>query len=64
MGDDSEHLIALALKTGRLKDFIRLQQFVENNAFDATKLNEILAQNGLLQKWEQFKKRISKPTNE
>jgi hypothetical protein len=53
----AEHLMAIALKTGRGKDLIRLQQFVENKAFDASKLNEILARNGLLSKWEQFKQK-------
>lgn len=49
-----EHLMAIALKTGRAKDFIRLEQFVRTKAYDAVKLNEILAQQGLLAKWREF----------
>jgi len=51
----AEHLMANALKTGRMKDFIRLQQFVERKLYDASRLNEILARNGLLEKWGEFK---------
>lgn len=55
-----EHLMAMALKTGRGKDMVRLQQFVERKSFDASKLNEILARNGLLPKWKQFKQKYIK----
>jgi hypothetical protein len=30
----AEHLMAIALKTGRGKDFIRLEQFVQGKIFD------------------------------
>jgi hypothetical protein len=50
----AEHLMAIALKTGRGKDLTRIEQFVTNKAFDANKLNQILARNGLLAKWEQL----------
>ena len=49
-----EHLMAIALNTGRGKDFIRVEQFVRSKVFDADKLHEILKRHGLLEKWEQF----------
>jgi hypothetical protein len=50
----AEHLMAIALKTGRGKDLIRLEQFVQNKAFDGNKLNRILARHNLIAKWGQF----------
>jgi hypothetical protein len=50
----AEHLMAIALKTGRGKDLIRIEQFVQNDAFDAVELRKILARNNLVEKWQQF----------
>jgi hypothetical protein len=50
----AEHLAAIALKTGRAKDFARLLQFVEAGVLDANKLDSILKRHGLLEKWDQF----------
>ncbi len=50
----AEHLMAIAIKTGRGKDLIRLEQFVKHNAYDTTKLNRILTQHNLVEKWQQF----------
>ena len=50
----AEHLVALALKTGRAKDFTRILQFVESGVLDADQLDQILQRHGLLEKWEQF----------
>jgi hypothetical protein len=50
----AEHLMAIALKTGRGKDFIRLEQFVQGKIFDKKKLDEILARHKLVAKWKQF----------
>jgi hypothetical protein len=50
----AEHLAAMALKTGRAKDFARLLEFVEAGVLDAKKLDLILNRHGLLEKWEQF----------
>ncbi|HZV36862.1 MAG TPA: hypothetical protein VFB72_19960 [Verrucomicrobiae bacterium] len=49
-----EYLMTIALKTGRPKDFIRLDQFIQAKSYDADKLRDVLARNGLLQKWEKF----------
>jgi hypothetical protein len=50
----AEHLVAMALRTGRAKDLARILQFVESGALDSDKLDEILKRHGLLEKWEQF----------
>lgn len=49
-----EHLMAIALRLGRGKDLIRVEQFVQNKAFNADKLNQVLERHGLLSKWKQF----------
>jgi hypothetical protein len=53
----AEHLIAIALQTGRAKDYARVLQFLEQKAVNFHRLNDILARHGLIIKWEQFKKR-------
>jgi hypothetical protein len=50
-----EHLMAIALKTGRPKDFTRLQLFFEAGTFDPDFLNEILKRHNLLSALEAFK---------
>lgn len=49
-----EHLMAIALKTGREKDFARIGLFLELGTFDPEYLNEILKRHDLLSKWESF----------
>jgi hypothetical protein len=49
----AEHLMAIALKTGRAKDMIRIEQFVQY-PYDPNTLNQILARHNLLDKWSQF----------
>lgn len=51
-----EHLIAIAIKTGRPKDFLRLQQFVSLGTFDEEYLREIVNKHKLTSKWEEFKR--------
>ncbi|HZF00529.1 MAG TPA: hypothetical protein VE344_01395 [Methylomirabilota bacterium] len=50
----AEHLMAIALKVGRAKDLIRLEQFVRYNVFNPDKLNQILARHNLVEKWRRF----------
>jgi len=50
----AEHLVALALQTGRAKDHNRILEFIESGTLDANKLDAILSRYGLLEKWEQF----------
>jgi hypothetical protein len=51
----AEHLVAIALKTGRPKDFNRILQFLEHDAVDEDKLNHILLRHDLTDKWKKFK---------
>jgi hypothetical protein len=50
----AEYLMAIALRTGRGKDFIRLEHFVHLGAYDESNLIQILNRHNLFQKWEQF----------
>ena len=50
----AEHLMAIALRTNRPKDLIRLEQFVRYNKFSESKLNDILGRAGLVEKWNRF----------
>lgn len=53
----AEHLVAIALRTGRARDHARILQFIEQNAFDRTRLQSILERHGLVSKWERFESR-------
>ena len=48
----AEHLLAIMLQTGRLKDHARIAQFIEHNAVDQERLDSILIRHGLVKKWE------------
>ena len=48
----AEHLVAIMLQTGRLKDHARIAQFIEHDAVDQKLLAGILARHGLIKKWE------------
>jgi len=50
----AEHLVAMALQTGRAKDHNRILQFIESGVLEAGKLDGVLTRHGLLEKWEQF----------
>ncbi len=50
----AEHLVAMALKTARAKDFARILQFVEAGVLESSLLDSILQRHGLMDKWEQF----------
>ena len=56
----AEHLVAIALQTGRAKDYARILQFVESGTLKADMLDAVLARHGLLAKWEQFADRFLK----
>ena len=54
----AEHLVAIALRTGRPKDHNRILQFIEQDAVDRKKLQLIVARHNLNLKWEQFDRRF------
>lgn len=49
-----EHLVAIALATGRAKDHLRVLQFINERAVDEVMLRAVLKKHGLVTKWEQF----------
>jgi hypothetical protein len=53
----AEHLVAIALRTGRPKDHNRILQFIEQDAVDMEKLQNILERHRLASKWERFERR-------
>jgi hypothetical protein len=53
----AEHLVAIALQTGRIKDRERILHFMDRNAEDLNKLNDVLVRHSLMSKWEKFQKR-------
>lgn len=53
----AEHLVAIALRTGRSKDHIRILQFIEQNAVDTDKLIGLLHRHGLNTKWREFERK-------
>lgn len=52
----AEHLVAIALRTGRAKDHARIVQFIEQDAVDRKKLTTLFERHGLLAKWTLFEK--------
>jgi hypothetical protein len=50
----AEHLVAIAIRVGRLKDLARVQAFLEAKAVDLSALKDILVRHGLLDKWLSF----------
>lgn len=56
-----EHLMAIALQTGRAKDYARLIMFVEAGVADMNRLRDILARHSLLEAWTKFEKRFLQP---
>lgn len=59
-----EHLVAIAVQTGRSKDHIRILQFVEHDAVDQKKLREILERHQLTGKWQTFEHRYLETRDE
>ena len=50
-----EHLIAIALKTGRAKDHTRVALLLEEAEIDETRLRDIVARHQLQDRWEKYK---------
>jgi len=53
----AEHLVAIALRTGRVKDRTRILQFFDQKAVDQKTLQRILERFGLAHVWQQFEER-------
>ena len=57
----AEHLMGIALQTGRAKDHARLVMFVEAGIADMDRLRDILARHSLLEAWAKFENRFLQP---
>ena len=52
-----EHLVAIMLQVGRLKDLARVDMFLSQRAVDGEALNDILRRHGLLDRLAEYQKR-------
>jgi len=52
-----EHLAAIALATGRDKDYARVEQFLKSGATDLAALTALVERFDLRERWETFKRR-------
>jgi hypothetical protein len=50
----AEHLVAIAVKLGRLKDLARVQAFIEQRAVDLQALRKVLVAHHLEHEWRKF----------
>jgi hypothetical protein len=50
----AEHVVATALRTGRLKDLARIQAFLEQDAVDLRRLKNVLERHNLIAAWGEF----------
>lgn len=50
----AEHLVAIMLKAGRLKDFVRAQMFLSQEAVDLDVLVDIIRRHDLEKQWTNF----------
>jgi hypothetical protein len=50
----AEHVVAIAVKLGRLKDLARVQAFLEQKAVDLDALKGVLERHGLMGAWQSF----------
>ena len=57
----AEHLMAIALQTGRAKDHARLVMFVEAGIAEMDRLRDILTRHSLLERWTKFEHRFLQP---
>lgn len=54
-----EHLVAIMLDTGRTKDFLRINLFLEINLVNMERLEAILEKHDLSDRWKENKHRLS-----
>ena len=53
-----EHLVAIMLDTGRLKDYLRIGMFLEQRAVNMRQLRAVLKRHGLIKAWEDNEYRL------
>ena len=50
----AEHVVAIALNVGRLKDLARIQAFLDQDAVDLVKLKAVLERHHMIGAWQEF----------
>jgi hypothetical protein len=50
----AEHIVAIAVNLGRLKDLARVQAFLEQDMVDLVALKDVLERHTLLEAWQNF----------
>jgi len=50
----AEHIVATAVKLGRLKDWARIEAFLNQKAVDLTALRDVLERHALMDAWKNF----------
>ena len=55
-----EHLVAIMLKVGRLKDLARVEMFLRQNEVDIEALEDVVRRHDLADKWAEFQSRFVK----
>jgi hypothetical protein len=50
----AEHIVAIAVKLGRLKDLARIQAFLDQDVVDLVALKEVLERHALFEAWRGF----------
>jgi hypothetical protein len=55
-----EHLVAIMLNVGRLKDVARIEMFLSQNAVNVSALEDIVDRYGLSEKWADYKRQFLK----
>jgi len=53
----AEHVVAIAVKLGRLKDLARVEAFLEHGAVDLAALRNVLERHNLMDRWLNFCRR-------
>jgi len=48
----AEHLVAIMLDTGRLKDYLRISTFLEQGTINMRSLHAVLKRHDLMKKWK------------
>jgi len=60
----AEHLAAIALDTGRIKDHLRLLQFIDTGTINMERFEQICRKYGLLDKWRVFERKYLEVNSE
>ena len=57
----AEHLVAIALRTKRSKDYLRINAFIDEQAVDLTRLGDVLERHNLMGEWAIFCRKTGLP---